>query len=156
MDISGIHASSNALRSLTESLPNLKRIAYREMSSSSEQCFWNLFMNIGRCLKHVDLRGCYRLYGRCFKLFGIELEELLLDGCASIRDEVIEEICNRCKNLQILRLNGCYRLTDQAISLICRNLTQLTTFSLAGEHFSLITSDALASVCRLHGLTYLE
>lgn len=84
LDISSIHASSNSLRFLTESLSKLKRIAYREMPSASEQCFWYLLKNSS--LKHVDLRGCYKLKGHCFKLFGIELEELLLDGCASLKD----------------------------------------------------------------------
>jgi hypothetical protein len=156
LDISGIYASPNALRYLTESLTKLKKISYREMSSSNEQCFWFLFKNTGQSLRHADLRGCFRLRGHCFKLFGIELETLLLDGCASINDDVVEEICNRCKNLQTLRLNGCYRLTDQSLSLISRHLTQLNAFSLAGEHFTSFTPDALGSICRLHKLTSLE
>ncbi|KAI6184424.1 hypothetical protein M3Y97_00594700 [Aphelenchoides bicaudatus] len=134
LDISGVHASSAALQTLTESLSKLTSIAYREMPTSNERNFWYLFKN-GRSLKHVDLRGCCRLKGRCFALFGVELEEILLDGCASIRDDVIEEICNRCKNVKVLKLNGCYRLTDQALSLISRHLTELTSFSLAGEDF---------------------
>lgn len=141
------------------------------MRTPNERSFWYLFKNSGRSLKCVDLRGCYRLGGRCFTLFGIELEEvgdlaidlqlislfqILLDGCASIRDDVIEEICNRCKNAKVLRLNGCYSLTDQSLSLISRHLTELTTFSMAGEDFSTISSGALASISRLQKLTSLE
>lgn len=124
------------------------------MNISNEKCFWFLLKN-GR-LRHVDLRGCFRLRGQCFKLFGSELEELLLDGCASLKDDVIEEICNRCKNLQTLRLNGCFRLTDQSLGLISRHLTELTSFAMSGEHFSLITGEGLNAVCRLYKLTNLE
>jgi hypothetical protein len=74
LDISGVHASADALRVLSESLSRLKRVAYREMESASESCFWYLFKNLG--LKCVDLRGCYKLRGRCFKLFSVELEEV--------------------------------------------------------------------------------
>lgn len=70
--------------------------------------------------------------------------------------DVIEEVCHRCKNLKTLRLNGCYQLTDQTISLISRHLTQLTEFSMAGEHFTFITSETLSSICRLNQLKSLE
>lgn len=76
LDISGVHASPAALQTLTESLSKLKSIAYREMRTPNERSFWYLFKNSGRSLKYVDLRGCYRLRGRCFTLFGIELEEV--------------------------------------------------------------------------------
>lgn len=76
LDISGIQASADALRSLSESLTHLNSVSYREMHSSNDKCFWYLFKSNGRAIKYVDLRGCTRLQGRCFKLFGVALEQV--------------------------------------------------------------------------------
>lgn len=77
LDISSIRASETALHQLSDSLTKLKRLAYREMANSSEKCFWYLFKSNGKNIRHLDLRGCVRLRGRCFKHFGVNLEEVV-------------------------------------------------------------------------------
>lgn len=70
---------------------------------------------------------------------------------------MIEEICDRCKNVRVLRLSGCYSLTDQSLSLISRHLIELVDLSLSGGNFSSLTPNAMtSSICRLHRLTSLE
>ncbi|CAD5215123.1 unnamed protein product [Bursaphelenchus xylophilus] len=156
LDISGVQSGPNALRSLSESLSKLHSVAYREMHSSSEKCFWYLFKSNGRSIRRIDLRGCSHLKGRCFKLFGAELEEVLLDGCSRIDDSIIDELCARSKNLKVLRLNGCYRLTEQALSVISRNQNSLEHFSLAGQGFNNVTADSLALISRIKAIKHLE
>lgn len=46
------------------------------MDNADERHFWNLFKANSKSIVSVDLRGCRRLRGRCFKLFGAELEEV--------------------------------------------------------------------------------
>ncbi|KAI6179339.1 putative RNA-binding protein [Aphelenchoides besseyi] len=156
VDISGVRASPDALCLLSESLPHLKSLAYREMKNSSERCFWYLFKGVGGMLEHVDLRGCTHMTGRCLKLLGIHLKELLLDGCTRLTDESMEELCIRCKDLRVLKLNGCYTLTDQSLSLISRHLMSLETFTMAGDQFASISSTSLMSISRLSSLEHLE
>lgn len=78
MDISGINVSPNSLRSLSESLIKLKKISYRNMINADEKHFWGLFKTNAQNYCFIDLRGCVKLRGRCFKLFGSELEEVFL------------------------------------------------------------------------------
>uniref|UniRef100_A0A915E3E3 F-box domain-containing protein n=1 Tax=Ditylenchus dipsaci TaxID=166011 RepID=A0A915E3E3_9BILA len=152
LDLSGVSASPNALRSLSESLLLLHKMCYRGMRNSDERHFWSLFKSNAKSIRHVDLRGCVQLRGRCFKLFGGELEEVLLDGCRKIDDEVIEDMCLRFNGLKVLRLDGCDQLTDESISLISRNLSELTNLSLNGDHFPKMTSDNLLNLARLESL----
>lgn len=76
MDISGLILGPNTLRSISESLINLKKISYRNMKNADERHFWWLFKANAQNYKFIDLRGCSQLRGRCFKLFGSELEEV--------------------------------------------------------------------------------
>ena len=78
MDLSGIAASPEALRTLSESTPNLVKISYRGMRQTNERSFWYLFKAIATQMKAVDLRGSIRLKGTFFKLFGTELEEVFI------------------------------------------------------------------------------
>uniref|UniRef100_A0A183BPK5 RNA-binding protein EEED8.10 n=1 Tax=Globodera pallida TaxID=36090 RepID=A0A183BPK5_GLOPA len=133
MDLSGVVASPEALRVLTESLPSLRSLAYREMVHTNERAFWFLFKAVALHMRVVDLRGCARLRGRFFKLFGNELEEVLLDGCRQIDDQLIEDLCNRCCCLRMLKLDRCSRLSDESLSLISRHLKQLDTLTLCGD-----------------------
>ncbi|KAI3421189.1 hypothetical protein GPALN_014817 [Globodera pallida] len=133
MDLSGVVASPEALRVLTESLPSLRSLAYREMVHTNERAFWFLFKAVALHMRVVDLRGCSRLRGRFFKLFGNELEEVLLDGCRQIDDQLIEDLCNRCCCLRMLKLDRCSRLSDESLSLISRHLKQLDTLTLCGD-----------------------
>uniref|UniRef100_A0AC34GTI7 Uncharacterized protein n=1 Tax=Panagrolaimus sp. ES5 TaxID=591445 RepID=A0AC34GTI7_9BILA len=156
LDISGIHASTTAFQSLSENLCNLQKLCYRDMRSTSEKSFWYLFKNCGINLKHVDLRGCTRLKGRCFKLCGMSLEEVLLDGCTKVDDETIDDICLKSGNIKILRLNGCGLITNSAISTIARHLCDLREFSLAGDRFLNLTTDGLIPLLRIETIKKLE
>uniref|UniRef100_A0A914XSJ9 Uncharacterized protein n=1 Tax=Panagrolaimus superbus TaxID=310955 RepID=A0A914XSJ9_9BILA len=156
LDISGIHASTTAFQSLSENLCNLQKLSYRDMRSTNEKSFWYLFKNCGINLKHVDLRGCTRLKGRCFKLCGMSLEEVLLDGCTKVDDETIDDICLKSANVKILRLNGCGLITDSAISTIARHLCDLREFSLAGDRFLNLTTAGLIPFLRIQTIKKLE
>lgn len=48
------------------------------MYDANERHFWNLLKANSKTIVRVDFRGCVRLRGRCFKLFGAELEEVIL------------------------------------------------------------------------------
>lgn len=77
LDISGIMASPESLRDLSESLPKLRSIAYRGMIHTNERAFWYFFKAIAAQLRSLDVRGCVRLRGRFFKLFSAEFEEVV-------------------------------------------------------------------------------
>ncbi|KAK0393091.1 hypothetical protein QR680_000051 [Steinernema hermaphroditum] len=155
LNITGVTGTLNALRSLGESLPKLKTIIYKDMATLGEKSFWYLFRSSGSSIKVVDLSGCRRLLGRCFKLFSKNLETVRLDGCSRIDDETIEDICLRSSNVRELRLNWCLKVTDESISLITRNLMDLEILSLCGDNFKGISSVCLTNFARLTKLTHL-
>ncbi|TMS40207.1 hypothetical protein L596_006614 [Steinernema carpocapsae] len=155
LNITGLTGSLNALRCLGETLPKLKEIIYRDMHTLGEKSFWYLFRSCGCSVKMVDLSGCRRLLGRCFKLFDRNLESVKLDGCVRIDDETIEDICLRSSNMRELRLSWCLRITDESISLITRNLMDLEVLSLCGDQFKGLTAAALSNLGRLNRLTHL-
>jgi len=156
LDLSGVHASADALRSLSGSLPALKKLSYRDMKSTGDKLFWFLFQSCGRNLTFVDLRGCSRFKGRCFKLFGMLLEEIYLDGCQQVDNETVDDICLKSSNVHVLRLNGCYNITDDAISAISRHLCELKEFSLSGDRFTRLTTEGLLPLLRINSITSLE
>ena len=156
LDISGVHASTTALQSLSENLSHLKKLSYRDMRSTNEKSFWYLFKNCGANLTSVDLRGCSRLKGRCFKLCGMSLEEILLDGCSKLDDETIDDICLKSANVKVLRLNGCTQISTTAISTIARHLCDLREFSLAGDRFSQLTTDGIFPLFRIKTIQKIE
>ncbi|KAI1727882.1 putative RNA-binding protein EEED8.10 [Ditylenchus destructor] len=156
LDLSGVNASPTALRSLSEQLPHLKRVSYRGMRNFDERHFWSVFKSNARSIRFVDLRGSIHLRGRCFKLFGTELEQVLLDGCRKVDDEVVEDMCTRFNSLKVLRLDGCELLSDESISLISRHLTELTKLSLGGDRFTKMTPGALVDLARLKSLRWLS
>ncbi|KAK6047321.1 hypothetical protein COOONC_15175, partial [Cooperia oncophora] len=113
LDLSGVRASWEALGDLGESLTNLKRLTYRDMDNASDKAFWFLIKGCGRGLQFVDLRGCRRLHGRCFRLFGEQLEQLYLDGCVHVDERALEDLCTCAAGLKELRLNDCFQITDE-------------------------------------------
>jgi hypothetical protein len=90
LDISSIRANVTALHQLSDSLSKLKKIAYREMPNMNDKCLWYLFKSNGKNLKHIDLRGCNRLKGRCFKNLGVHLEEV-----STRRTKVIKKVSRK-------------------------------------------------------------
>ncbi|KAL3087708.1 hypothetical protein niasHS_008686 [Heterodera schachtii] len=152
IDLSGVVASPEALRVLTESLPSLHSIAYREMVHTNERAFWFLFKAVAQHMRVVDLRGCTRLRGRFFKLFGNRLEEVLLDGCRLIDDQLVEDLCNHCCCLRTLKLDGCGRLSEDSLSLISRHLKELETLTLCGGFPKLSTSVLIDHLPRTNSL----
>ncbi|KAL3112032.1 hypothetical protein niasHT_011310 [Heterodera trifolii] len=152
IDLSGVVASPEALRVLTESLPCLHSIAYREMVHTNERAFWFLFKAVAQHMRVVDLRGCTRLRGRFFKLFGNRLEEVLLDGCRLIDDQLVEDLCNHCCCLRTLKLDGCGRLSEDSLSLISRHLKELETLTLCGGFPKLNTSVLIDHLPRINSL----
>ncbi|KAL3111458.1 hypothetical protein niasHT_017685 [Heterodera trifolii] len=152
IDLSGVVASPEALRVLTESLLCLHSIAYREMVQTNERAFWFLFKAVAQHMRVVDLRGCTRLRGRFFKLFGNRLEEVLLDGCRLIDDQLVEDLCNHCCCLRTLKLDGCGRLSEDSLSLISRHLKELETLTLCGGFPKLSTSVLIDHLPRINSL----
>jgi hypothetical protein len=153
---------------LTESTPKLTSLAYRNMSQTCERAFWLLFKAIAGQIKALDLRGCARLRGTFFKLFGPELEEVLLDGCVLLEDALIEDISTRCNCLRTLKLDGCRKLTDESLrfklfktkiilnsSLISRHFRELRTLTLCGD-FPRFSADGLSQIARISNLQSLR
>uniref|UniRef100_A0A914VZB0 RNA-binding protein EEED8.10 n=1 Tax=Plectus sambesii TaxID=2011161 RepID=A0A914VZB0_9BILA len=155
IDLTGLKVRWTALKQFAESRQSLQAIAFRNQVALGEKSFWYLFRNCGN-LKRVDLRGCRRLHGRCFRLLGLFLEEVLLDGCVRLEPQAIEEICLKSVNVRTLRLNGCYRLTDESINLISRSLGDLQAFTLCGDGFKDITTTGLMNLDRMDRLVELR
>ncbi|VDO85443.1 unnamed protein product [Haemonchus placei] len=155
LDLSGVRASWEALGDLGESLTNLKRLTYRDMDSASDKAFWFLIKGCGRGLHFIDLRGCRRLHGRCFRLFGDRLEQLYLDGCVHVDERAIEDLCTCAAGLKELRLNDCYQITDENLSMISRTMSDLRVFTLCGDRFEKLSSAGLAHISNMTSLTEL-
>uniref|UniRef100_A0A0M3HM64 F-box/LRR-repeat protein n=1 Tax=Ascaris lumbricoides TaxID=6252 RepID=A0A0M3HM64_ASCLU len=66
-----------ALRNFGDSLPCLRSVTYREMVHVGDKSLWYLFKANGSGLVKVDLRGCRRMKGRCLRLFGPALEQVV-------------------------------------------------------------------------------
>ncbi|PIO62267.1 hypothetical protein TELCIR_16184 [Teladorsagia circumcincta] len=155
LDLSGVRASWEALGDLGESLTNLKRLTYRDMDSASDKAFWYLIKGCGRGLHFIDLRGCRRLHGRCFRLFGEQLEQLYLDGCVHVDERAIEDLCTCAVGLKELRVNDCYQITDENLSMISRMLSDLRVFTMCGDRFEKLSSAGLAHISNMTSLTEL-
>lgn len=63
------------LRQFAANMPSLTSISYRDQRTLDEKAFSYLLRGC-RNLRHVDVRGCRRLHGRCFRLLGLFLEEV--------------------------------------------------------------------------------
>uniref|UniRef100_F1KVS4 RNA-binding protein n=1 Tax=Ascaris suum TaxID=6253 RepID=F1KVS4_ASCSU len=153
VNISGLKGHWMALRNFGDSLPFLRSVTYREMVHVGDKSLWYLFKANGSGLVKVDLRGCRRMKGRCLRLFGPALEQIVLDGCCRVDNMAIEDLCLRAPNVRELRLSGCSLITDETLSLITRSMGDIRTFALCGDRFDFITSDGLMTIARLSALT---
>lgn len=77
VNISGLKGHWMALRNFGDSLPSLRSVTYREMVHVGDKSLWYLFKANGSGLVKVDLRGCRRMKGRCLRLFGPALEQVV-------------------------------------------------------------------------------
>ncbi|VDN33155.1 unnamed protein product [Gongylonema pulchrum] len=137
------------MRTFGEPLVNLRSITYKDMVNASEKALWYLFKPIGMNMQHVDLRGCRRFKGRCFRLFGDALENILLDGCCRLDKQSLEELCMQSPNITELRLSACWMVSDDIVSLISRSLSHLNSFALCGDRFMDLSSAGLMAISRL-------
>ncbi|KAJ1353648.1 hypothetical protein KIN20_010315 [Parelaphostrongylus tenuis] len=155
LNLTGVQASWEALSDLGESLSNLKRLTYREMDCAGEKAFWFLIKGCGRSLRFLDLRGCRRLHGRCFRLFGDQLEQLYLDGCSHVDELAIEDLCTTATGLKELRINDCCKITNENISMISRMLSELCLLTLCGDRFEKLSTSGLAHISNMTSLVEL-
>ncbi|VDM12012.1 unnamed protein product [Wuchereria bancrofti] len=137
-------------------MTNLRSITYRDMVSVSDKTMWYLFKPLGMNICEIDLRGCRRFKGRCFRLFGNSLEKILLDGCCRLDKQSLEELCLNSPNITELRLSSCQLVSDDILSLISRSLTHLKSFALCGDYFPNLTSMGLMALLRLRCLCELS
>ncbi|CAJ0948133.1 unnamed protein product, partial [Mesorhabditis belari] len=152
LDLSGVSASWQAFAELGDTLTGLEKIAFREMSSITDKHIWFLVRGSAKNLRFVDFRGCRRIRGRCFRLFGHRLEQLYLDGCTRVDEMAIEDLCTNSSQLKELRLNDCYRITDSCISMISRTMSDLQAITLCGDGFKELSSSGLSHLSRITGL----
>ncbi|CAB3411214.1 unnamed protein product [Caenorhabditis bovis] len=155
LDISGVHASAEALEELGESLNKLEELSYRGMEMTGDKQFYFLLKNCAHQLKFVDFRNAKRLHGRPFRLFGSQLEQLYLDGCNKIDPMAFEDLCTSAGGLKELRLNECYKLTDENISMIARRLEDLSVLTLCGDGFKDLTKIGLLHIGQMSNITEL-
>ncbi|CAK5078933.1 unnamed protein product [Meloidogyne enterolobii] len=155
LNLSSITASPETLRVLSESFPKLTKIAYCGMTQTNEKAFLFLLKSMASRLRSVDFRGCTRLKGSFFTLFGTALEEVLLDGCILLDNHVIEDLSVRCNCIHTFKLDGCKKLNDESLSLISRNFNELTTLTLCGL-FPLFTNNGLKQISRISSLQTLS
>uniref|UniRef100_A0A914KRL0 F-box domain-containing protein n=1 Tax=Meloidogyne incognita TaxID=6306 RepID=A0A914KRL0_MELIC len=155
LNLSSITASPETLRVLSESFPKLTKIAYCGMTQTNEKAFLFLLKSMASRLRSVDFRGCARLKGSFFTLFGTALEEVLLDGCILLDNHVIEDLSVRCNCIHTFKLDGCRKLNDESLSLISRNFNGLTTLTLCGV-FPLFTNKGLKQISRISSLQTLS
>ncbi|KAL6736650.1 hypothetical protein Aduo_006972 [Ancylostoma duodenale] len=155
LDLSGVRASWESLGELSEALPDLRKLTYRDMANATDKAFWYLIKGCGRSLQFVDLRGSRRLHGRCLRLLGNELEQLYLDGCLHIDEMAFEDLCVNAASLKELRINDCYRITDENLSMISRTMSDLRVFTLCGDHFEKLTTAGLSHISHMSSLVEL-
>lgn len=79
VNLSGLSGHWRAVRTFGEPLVYLRSITYRDMVNVSEKTIWYLFKPVSMNMRRVDLRGCRRFKGRCFRLFGDALEKVSFD-----------------------------------------------------------------------------
>ncbi|EJD75671.1 leucine Rich Repeat family protein [Loa loa] len=156
VNLSGLGGHWQAVRTFGEPLTNLRSVTYRDMIDVSDKTIWYLFKPLGMNMREVDLRGCRRFKGRCFRLFGGSLEKILLDGCCRLDKQSLEELCLNSPNITELRLSSCQLVSDDILSLISRSLIYLKSFALCGDCFPNLTSVGLIALSRLHYLCELS
>jgi len=155
IDLTGIIIQTPCiLQSLFESLPKLVKIAFRDLKAD-DRFFFDFFKDIAQRIEYVDFCGCTSIRGRFFTLFGSELQEVLLDGCHNIDDEVIEDLCIRSSDLKTISIGGCVNITNESLSLISRNLLDLRSLSLGGHPHS-YTADGLMNIGRMGNIQALS
>ncbi|EYC08618.1 hypothetical protein Y032_0065g3650 [Ancylostoma ceylanicum] len=155
LDLSGVRASWESLGELSEALPDLRKLTYRDMANANDKAFWYLIKGCGRSLRFVDLRGSRRLHGRCLRLLGNELEQLYLDGCLHIDEMAFEDLCVNAASLKELRVNDCYKITDENLSMISRTMSDLRVFTLCGDRFEKLTTAGLSHISHMSSLVEL-
>uniref|UniRef100_A0A915Q367 RRM domain-containing protein n=1 Tax=Setaria digitata TaxID=48799 RepID=A0A915Q367_9BILA len=156
VNLSGLNGHWQAVRTFGEPLLNLRSVTYTDMVNVSDKTLWYLFKPVGVNMREVDLRGCRRFKGRCFRLFGDSLEKILLDGCYRLDKQSLEELCFNSPNITELGLSSCLSVSDDILSLISRNLSYLKSFALCGDCFPNLTSVGLMALLRLHSLCELS
>ncbi|OZC11797.1 hypothetical protein X798_00978 [Onchocerca flexuosa] len=156
VNLSGLGGHWQSVRAFGESLMNLQSVTYRDMIDVSDKMMWYLFKPMGMHMREVDLRGCRRFRGRCFRLFGNSLERILLDGCYRLDKQSVEELCFNSPNIKELQLSFCQLVSDDTLSLISRNLSHLKSFALCGDYFPNLTSTGLIALLRLQSLSELS
>ncbi|CAJ0604779.1 unnamed protein product [Cylicocyclus nassatus] len=152
LDLSGVRATWEALGELSENLPNLKKLTYRDMASASDKAFWHLIRGCAKSLQFLDFRGSRRLRGRCLRLLGSELEQLYLDGSSHVDEMAFEDLCTSASSLKELRINDCYKITDENLSMISRTMSDLRVFTLCGDRFEKLTTAGLSHITHMTGL----
>ena len=151
VNFTGLKVNWQALKLFAESSPNLRSIVYRDAAGLGEKAFWYLFRNC-KNLERVDLAGCRRLQGRCFKLLGLFLDQVRLSGCAGLEPEAVEEMSLKSPHLTQLFLDDCSRLSDQSIALIARSMSSLKVLSLCGPGLVELSSSGLAQLGLIESL----
>ncbi|KAK6737214.1 hypothetical protein RB195_019731 [Necator americanus] len=155
LDLSGVRASWESLGELSDALPSLRKLTYRDMANASDKAFWYLIKGCGRSLRFLDIRGSRRLHGRCFRLLGSELEQLYLDGSTHVDEMAFEDLCINAGSLKELRINDCYKVTDENLSMISRTMPDLRVFTLCGDRFEKLTTAGLSHICHMSSLVEL-
>ncbi|VDK78137.1 unnamed protein product [Litomosoides sigmodontis] len=117
VNLSGLNGDWQTVRTFGESLTNLRSVTYRDMVNVDDKTMWYLFKPLGTNIREVDLRGCRRFKGRCFRLFGGCLEKILLDGCHRLDKQSLEELCLNSPNITELRLSFCQLVSDDIVRL---------------------------------------
>ncbi|GMR37350.1 hypothetical protein PMAYCL1PPCAC_07545 [Pristionchus mayeri] len=155
LDLSGVRATADALQELSETLPELKNLSYRDMINANDKALWFLVKGCARSLRVVDLRGCRRMHGRCLRLFQQNLEQLLLDGCSRVDEQALEDLCTGASRVKELRLNECFLLTDENINMMARSLLDLQVLTLCGGRFTKLSQEGLIHIARMENLVEL-
>ncbi|KAM3719662.1 putative RNA-binding protein [Dirofilaria immitis] len=156
VNLSGLGGHWQSVRTFGEPLTKLRSVIYRDMVNVSDKTMWYLFKPLGINMREIDLRGCRRFRGRCFRLFGDSLEKIFLDGCYRLDKQSLEELCFNSPNITEFRLSCCQLVSDDILSLISRNLSRLKSFALCGDCFSNLTSIGLIALFRLQSLSELS
>ncbi|KHJ87015.1 hypothetical protein OESDEN_13218 [Oesophagostomum dentatum] len=152
LDLSGVRATWESLGELSDALPHLKKLTYRDMAMASDKAFWYLVKGCGQSLRFLDIRGSRRLHGRCLRLLGNELEQLYLDGSSHVDEMAFEDLCTNSTALKELRINDCYKITNENLSMISRTMSDLRVFTLCGDRFEKLTVTGLSHISHMTSL----
>ncbi|XP_033123341.1 uncharacterized protein LOC117121988 isoform X2 [Anneissia japonica] len=133
LDLTSVKVTKLSLKFLSSSCKQLKWIRLKNCNGFGEKGLWWLFHHC-KLLEFVDVTANHRISGQCFYMLSETLGVLILEECASVTDEGVKHLVNRCPRLEHLDLRGCVCITTTAVESLSKGLRHLKHLDLKGVY----------------------